>query len=282
MLEQEYLDLTETHRAELIRIARAKGAGDNAEDAVQKLVTRAWTNGVWARNDAPAMLRVLRRGAAVNALAEFRQFTRFRNLQKEVAVAAFIGQRGRQTTPPKRGGKRMKFRSSGGGDFVKFDKVGDGVHGFVESVGSAQNKFNGGVDTIITIKESTGRVLKVRCDKKALRDAAADVMANGGFRVGEPISVVLEGVYDSKQYGKGKGKDITIDLPGRDGSAPPATPPATTTSVTLALDPQVQAAYISLEKAKGEESAKTILAAVQSVAKGDVPKQVELLAKAAA
>jgi hypothetical protein len=170
-----------------------------------------------------------------------------------------------------------KYQSNGGGEFAKFDKVGDAVRGTVAGVGPVPNKFSGGTDLVIQVLTADG-IVKVRCDKKALRDAAAAVAADGGFKVGERIIVAFEGTYDSKQYGKGKGKEISIDLPDRPDTGEASVP----SQQSVAPTGEFEKVYDAVVAAKGEPAAKAIRAAVAGVAKGDVAKQIELLRKAVA
>jgi DNA-directed RNA polymerase specialized sigma24 family protein len=105
MTEQEYAALIEQARPELVRIASRRCGRDLAEDAVQKLFTRYWTNRRWERSSPETFIRALRRGAVLNGFAEGRQIGRFRAAQKNFLAAAYTGHKraSRGSRPEDRG-----------------------------------------------------------------------------------------------------------------------------------------------------------------------------------
>lgn len=166
----------------------------------------------------------------------------------------------------------MKY-PSGGGTFAKFDKPGDKYTGRFTGSRMVSGKF--GPKLVVDLLQDDGTTIAVDLGLKALETQWNAANAARSVTPGERLAFEFEKTYDSPKYGKGRGKDVTIDFLDRTDEAP-AKPEAQTASS------DVEAAYDAVVKAKGADAAKAIRAAVEGVAKGDPAKQAELLRKAVA
>jgi hypothetical protein len=161
----------------------------------------------------------------------------------------------------------MKY-TGGGGTFAKFEKPGDRYEGTLVATRTLPNKFQAGKsDPVADFVGKDGSKFTVRLAPTALNAAWEQAKPQPG----EYIILVFERTYPSK-FGQ-PGKEISVDIPARDGGEPQA-PAAGGGSAS-----PIEAAYAKAVELKGEAAAKQIRTAVESVEK-DPAKQAAMLLKA--
>jgi DNA-directed RNA polymerase specialized sigma24 family protein len=99
MTEEEFTNLIEAIRPELVAIARRRCGRDQAEDAVQKTVMRVWAAGRWQIVDPTTVTARLRALVSLNGQDEFRQIVRFRDAQRNLGVLTHNGCKHTQSAP---------------------------------------------------------------------------------------------------------------------------------------------------------------------------------------
>jgi len=115
-----------------------------------------------------------------------------------------------------------KYEASKGG-YVKFQNIGDRFEGTLVGVQRKPNKFRPGTeDAVATFKRPDGTQFSVRLSQTSLVDAWTQAQPQPGERV----VLTFERTYPTN-FGN-PGKDISVDIPSRDGSwtapAPTAQP----------------------------------------------------------
>ncbi len=91
MTEQEFTELVEEIRPELIRIASRRCGRDLAEDAIQMAVIKVWELGQWKTADSAVVAGWLRHKAKSRGQDEFKKIDRFRGAQKNLRVLSDKG-----------------------------------------------------------------------------------------------------------------------------------------------------------------------------------------------
>lgn len=158
----------------------------------------------------------------------------------------------------------MRYPGNGGGDFAKFENVGDKYVGTYIGTRQVAGKFEGD-QSVVDIKTDAGKTVSVRLNLKAIGAQWANAIAAQPARVGERISFEFVGKYDSKRFGAGRGKDVVIDFLDRGpNDAPPA---GGATAGAPPTGDAVEAALARVTEKVGAEQAAQILRAVQSVYK---------------
>ena len=170
----------------------------------------------------------------------------------------------------------MRYPGNGGGDFAKFENVGDKYEGKFIGTRLVPGKF-GGDATCVDIAADNGKQYTVRLNLAALGPQWANANAAQPVRVGERIRFEYVGSYDSKNFGKGRGKDVVIDFLDRDGGEAPAAAPAPAAS--SASGDAIEAAMKRVTEKVGAEQAAQILRAIEQTER-DKSKHAAALLKA--
>jgi hypothetical protein len=167
----------------------------------------------------------------------------------------------------------MRYPGSGGGDFAKFENVGDKYEGTFVGTRQVESKFAGD-KTVVDIQTGAGKVVSVRLNLAALGPQWANANAAQPARVGERIRFEFVGKYDSKNYGKGRGKDVVIDFLDRSDEGSVTTPAAAPSGDAI------EAAMKRVTEKLGAEPAAQILRAIEQTER-DKAKHADMLLRAA-
>jgi hypothetical protein len=165
-----------------------------------------------------------------------------------------------------------KYTSGGGGEFRKFNTIGDEVEGTLLGVRLSSKEFNGKRPHIADFQAKDGTRFSIDLEKKILLDIWFNLARP---QVGEYVRVAFTGTVPSKQGQPAKVFEVEIPA-RRDGHIPPIAP----TLNKPDLNGEYQEIVAALIAAKGEPAARSIETAVKTVAKSEA-EQLKLLRQAA-